>query len=203
MGEPAVKFDVNSVLNGAKKTDAKKSSVKDMAVDSATQQLAQEVARYDGDKKNAEAGLKTKKAELYNVINPIRLAMIRQFGYGSSFKIGLEDSKSLIMSWKHQYSKIPLEAEDALRREFAESYDEYYFIERMSIKIKESQYTQEGLTRLMQGGLTADNFAEICEVERWIEPTERYTQDYPTFSEERRKVCDQYISQYAPAYKVK
>jgi hypothetical protein len=196
-------LDIGAVLGSAKKTDVKKSSVLELVVDETTLHSAEVCSKYIVAKKDATTGFATAQTELLSLIQGVRTSAIRQRGYASSFSIPLPEGKKLVMSWKHQYSKIPLEAEDALRAEFGEEYDEYIMPERMSIKIKDSQYTEEGLTRLMSGELTADTFAEFCEVERWLEPTERYTHEYPKFKPERKGVVDLYIKQYTPAFKVK
>ncbi len=196
------KFDINAVLDKSKKTDKKESSVQAMSVDTDTQATAEELALYIKELKNAEAGKATAIDNLLAVILPVRAGMIRQFGYGSSFKIGLSTGKDLIASWKHQYSKIPTEADELLRKEF-DADMEFYFIEKMAISVKQEAMTDQHLENMMTGKLTPEDFPNYFEVQRWLVPTERYTHEYVRFSEERKLVCDRVIKQYAPAFKVK
>lgn len=129
--------------------------------------------------KELKAEMDSLKAE-YGIVEEEFLAEVgknkemfmKDFGWVPSVKIRDYQGGYVTVVWSHAYSKIPTDYEETLK-ENVPNYDNY-FKEKTTIKVKD--VTENTLTELINL-VGAENFARFFEVERWIEPTEKFTED--------------------------
>jgi len=98
--------------------------------------------------------------------------LMKDVGWIPTVKVPDTTGGSVTVIWSHSYSKIPIDNEELLK-ENVPNYDNY-FEQKTEIKVKD--VTENTLSELINL-VGAENFSRFFEVERWISPTEKFTED--------------------------
>lgn len=142
----------------------------------------------------------TYQAQLIEAVQDAREKLCRA-EYHSSIKIPDTSGLSVMLNWKHAYSKIATTNEETLREiVLSENYDKFFQTE-IAIEVKD--VSEQALTELIEA-VGAAKFAEYFSVSQHIAPTKRYTEDYyREFTPEQRQQLEGIVKQYKPALKVR
>jgi len=194
-------FSIDDVLSTAAVTKEKSSSSK-VPVLTVAKDLQEKAARIREIKDQLDSlssEYDVLSSEIVEGIEPLRAGLIRKQGYLSSVKI--PDSKGMIVgvTWSSSYTKVPLEMKETLQGILGERYDGY-FAQKLVIKVKD--VGEDALKELIVT-VGPEQFSRFFEVDRWIEPTKRYTEEfYTTLDKDRGKLAP-LVKQYKASIKVK
>jgi hypothetical protein len=139
------------------------------------------------------------QAELTEGVEDIRAEMSKA-GLITSLRIFDGKGESVLLNWKHAYTKLPISQKETLTGATGD-FDKYFEV-KTSVKVKES-CDMDALKDIV-GRLGVDVFQRFFEVERNITPKKNYTEDfYRDFPADKRDELRQLVRQYKPALKFK
>lgn len=157
--------EVKKTSNGKSKVPMLKVSEEVSAIASRLRELKTEM-----DSIKAEYGI-TEEGFLEEVTKAKEVLM-QDSGWIPTVKVPDSVGGNVTVIWNHSYSKIPMDNEEILK-ENVPNYDNY-FEPKTEIKVKD--VTEDTLTELINL-VGPNNFSRFFEVERWITPTEKFTED--------------------------
>lgn len=206
MGQPALKIvdneiNLDDILSGAEKEKkTAKSKVPEIELPLEQRLKVDKIRTLKAEIDNNETELELLFNDVLKSAEQERNKMLSNNGYFSSVKVYGTNGESIIISWKDKYNKIPLQNYNELK-ELLSSNTDNYFEKKMTIKVKEEIAEQDLKELILLIG--ADKFSKFFEVERWIEPTSKYTFEKHLFDEKIREKLDLIVKQYKPALKTK
>jgi hypothetical protein len=195
-------FSLDDILSSAQTTKEKSSSTKVpiLTVPKETQEKASRIRELKDQLDSLTSEFEVVSAEVVEEINLLRADILRKQGYSSSVKIPDSKGMSIMLSWSANYSKVPIDNKDALKL-IAKDRFEGCFGTEIVIKVKD--VSEESLKDLI-ATVGPEQFARFFEVERWIKPTKRYTEEFFTaFTDAERERLSAIVKQYKPSIKVK
>ncbi len=195
-------FDINDVLAGAttEKPKATASKVPVLATpDKELQEKATRIREIKEQLDSLESELDVLASEVTETVEPLRAEIIKAKGYNSSVKIPDTNGMYLTLTWLAKYSKTPLDNKGTLENILGEDYGNY-IDQRMVIKVKD---VSENSLKDLIASVGAERFSQFFEVERWLEPTRRYTEEFYTALDRVRQQLAGIIRQYKPSIKTK
>jgi len=150
---------------------------------------------------DAKAQFEAAGKTLTDVVLPLyRSYIVNSFVNSVHITDGLAD---LLLTWKHAYSKIPLEQAGDIRQVVGEKYGEL-FKEVAKVEVRTEVMDNEALLSELIGKIGAENFAKYFSCERFIRPTERFTEErFRVLSKEQNEALDPLVKQYAAALKLR
>ncbi|MFH1564056.1 MAG: hypothetical protein ABIF11_11680 [Nitrospirota bacterium] len=200
-GKAAPAINVMDVLNQATvKPETKgKSKVPILTVNEDTMQLAGEIRDLKAQIDSLKSQFETKEAEILAQVTPERERLCK-LDYQSSIKVPDLNGMTILISWKDQYTKIPIDTEQNIKQIIDGKYQDYFEPE-MQITVKKEALTEDALKELITK-IGVSEFSKFFDVERWIKPTSRYTREqFAVFTPEQRQALTMYVKQYKPAIK--
>lgn len=197
--EVEAEVSLDDILSGAttEKKSGSTSKVPVLQIDEDTKKLVKEIREIKEEMDNIEAQFKLKEAELIEKVKPLREKICQQ-AFTSSIKIPSSDNLSILMSWKHAYSKVKMDMKAALDTMTGGRFSEFFAV-KMEITTRSND---ENSLKELIGLVGKENFPRFFNVERWIAPTERYTSEFFTaFEPKHRAELSAAVRQYKPAIK--
>ena len=192
--------NLDDILGQAQKQETKGTS-KVMILE-VPQEVKEKVTRIRELKRMIE-GLETEYdllgAEVTENVKGTREMLMHKNGYMSSVKIPDTNGESITIAWIDNYSKIALDKRDMLKNILKGMYDDYVST-NILIKVRD---VDENSLRELVNMVGAENFPRFFEVERWLRPTSRFTQEQHTLEDEIRVQLLGLVRQYKPAVKTK
>jgi hypothetical protein len=196
-------MDLDSVLDSAstKKEGSKKSNIPTVK---AGEELREIVTSYKEVQQKIEsltAKLKDMgETIIANALEEKEKYMIETGTFIKSVKIPTsKKDETVTVVWSDWYSKIPLDAKEEIQNNFPDNYDSYFETNR-SIKVKD--VTEDDLKELIKR-VGKDDFAKFFEVERWISPKTRFTEDQHKLPKDVRYNLNGLVKQKTPSIKTK
>lgn len=194
-------FSIDDVLSTAAVTKDKSSSSK-VPVLTVPKDLQEKAARIREIKDKLDSltsEFEVLSSEIVEGIEPLRADVIQKQGYTSSVKI--PDSKGMMVgvTWSSSYTKVPMDSKETLRTILGDRYDGY-FAQKLVIKVKD--VGEDSLKELI-ASVGPEQFSRFFEVERWLEPTRRYTEEFYTALNQERVKLAPLVRQYKASIKVK
>lgn len=188
---------INELLQQAQKPPAEKTRSKALEVKAEGEmlELVRKLLHLKYTIQDLTSQFKLSTSELLTLIEPIRAEHSRK-KYISSMRVGSVEENVMVV-WAHKYTKIPLEREEELRQMVGERYDEF-FTTVVKIILKK---TDESTLLELVGKLGKDKFLELFEVERYLYPTIRYTENFYTLPPTKRSMLSKMVKQAEPAIK--
>jgi len=177
-----------------KKTNGNgKSKIPTLTVDELTSVKASRIRELKENLDSVKTELSVVEEYFLENVAPLREQLMEEKGYINSVKVPDTYGGFVTVVWSHAYSKIPVEAEEELRKTIP-NFDKYF---KQEVLITVKDCSEKLLTELI-GLVGAENFAKFFTVERWIEPTTAYT-------EEAHKLpkADHIVRQRKPSVKTK
>ncbi len=199
--KPVKEINIMDVLNTATvKTETKgKSKVPVLTVSENVMQLAGEIRELKGQIDSLKSMFDVKEAEILTLVIPERERLCKS-DYQSSIKVPDLDGMTILISWKDQYSKIPIETENNIKQIVDGKYQEFFETD-MNISVKKEALNETALKELIIK-IGVSEFSKFFDVERWIKPTNRYTREqFIALTPEQRQALSLYVRQYKPAIK--
>ncbi len=196
-------FSLDDILSSAQTTKEKSSSstkVPILTVSKETQAKAARIRELKEQLDSLTSEFEVASSEMIEEIDSLRSDILRKQGYSSSVKVPDSKGMSIMLSWSANYSKVPIDNKDALKL-IAKDRFEGFFGTEIVIKVKD--VSEESLKELVST-VGPEQFARFFEVERWIKPTKRYTEEFFTsFNDSERERLSAIVKQYKPSIKVK
>jgi hypothetical protein len=195
-------FSLDDILSSAQTTKEKSSSTKVpiLTVSKETQEKVSRIRELKDQLDSLTSEFEVVSAEVIEEIDSLRMDVLKKQGYSSSVKVPDSKGMSIMLSWSANYSKVPIDNKDALKL-IAKDRFEGFFGTEIVIKVKD--VSEESLKELVST-VGPEQFARFFEVERWIKPTKRYTEEFVTaFTDAEREKLSAIVKQYKPSIKVK
>lgn len=138
--------------------------------------------------------------EISDFVIPEREKLIEKNGYFTSARLFSSSGDSITISFPNKYSKIPLEDYENLQ-EILHDRTSDFFRKKINISVKED--ISEELLQELVTKIGPERFAEFFEVQRWVEPTSRYSTERHLIPKEQREKLDLFVKSSAPVFKTK
>ena len=197
-------FSLDDVLASATvKKEAKSSSkVPVLDVPESVKATASRLRQLKEIIENATTEFDSLSADMVEAIEPMRAELITRQGFLSSVKVPDAAGMLVGVSWSSNYSKVPLDAAASIIEAIGDERTETFFSNELVITVKKD-VSQDGLKDLI-ASVGPERFAQFFDVERWLKPTKRYTEEwYSAFTEEERAALSPIVRQYEPSIKVR
>jgi hypothetical protein len=170
MAKQSAGIDVNSLLAQAAATakpTKSKTKTPTITVDGIDKDLAR-FLKAKQDKANAEAEMATAEAEILPKALAARVKELRALG---RFESAVVVNEAVLLVTQNKYSKVPLDAGDALEKAFGDDMDK--LIKKVTeISLSEKAINDpEGLRRIIEA-IGVDKFKDYLVVEQYFQPTE-------------------------------
>jgi hypothetical protein len=194
-------FSLDDILASAQTAKQPKSSSKTSVADvpKEVQAKAARIREISEQLDSLKTEFESLSAELVDDLEPVREAYIRRNGYTSTLKVPDGKGLSVSVGWSSMYSKVTLDKTDQLTLIVGDELADY-FTKEMEIKVKD--VSEESLRDLIQS-VGQERFAQFFDVDRWLKPTKRYTEDFYRFEPEQREQLRGLVRQYKASIKAK
>lgn len=155
-----------------------------------------------------EAQEKTVGRKIKDVVGAFHRDLAKKGNYTTSVRASGPEGGQVLISWKHAYSKIPPDAEDALRSILGDKYDRF-FGKKVEIvfQFPDSPAQFEEFIKVLGGGdldKGGELFLKYFKVDQVIAPKPEFTERrHVEFSDETNKQLDATgVKQYDSAIKL-
>jgi hypothetical protein len=194
-------FSLDDILASAQTTKQAKSSSK-TPIAEVPQEIQGKAARIREISEQLDS-LKTEfeslSAELVDDLEPVREAYMKRNGYVSTMKVPDGNGLSVSVGWSSMYTKVTLDKAEQLTVIMGDELADY-FTKEMEIKVKD--VSEEALRDLIQS-VGPERFAQFFDVDRWLRPTKRYTEEFYRFEQEHKQQLRTLVRQYKASVKAK
>lgn len=192
-------FNLESILGSAEKEKKTKSKVQEVNLSLEHKVKVDKMIELKTNITNNETELDLLFQEILSILEKERNNLIAKNGYFSSIKVSGTNGGNIIVSWKDKYSKIPIQNYDDLKALFDGNLDSY-FAKKMTITVKQ-EISENDLIELISL-IGAERFAKYFEVERWIEPTSKFTYEKHLLDENIKNKVELIVKQHKPSLKI-
>lgn len=190
--------DINDILNTAKKEKKSSSKVPIVKVNPNLLAIARRVRELREEMDSAKSMFDLASEDLISSVSSQRSELLKG-GYSSALRIPLDDGEVNVV-WTDKYSKIPESQGGLIGQVVGSKYDNYF---ETKIEIKVKDVSTESLTELIEA-VGADRFASFFEVEKYVKPTTKFTQESCFLpKKQQEKLAELGVKQYKPSVKVK
>jgi hypothetical protein len=194
-------FSLDDVLSSATKPKESKSSSKTPTL-TVGPDVAQKIDRLRAVKEQIDS-LTTEydllAAETIEAVEPLRVAAMKS-GYTSSVKVPGASGMGVTISWSAKYAKVGLETAPAIQQVIGDRMRDYF---ANGLQITVTDVSEASLKELIQL-VGPEQFSRFFAVERWLEPTRRYSEEfYTAFTDTERATLSGLVRQYKPSIKTR